>query len=95
MPELATTVIAKLRGHDEVGLGTIFGSNIFNGVFVVATAAIICPIAVGWRESAVALAFGFVAVVLSYPARSGFIGRTRGVLLLALYALYLTAVLMR
>jgi cation:H+ antiporter len=26
LPELATTIIAKLRGHDEVGLGTILGS---------------------------------------------------------------------
>ena len=35
MPELATTVVAKLRGHDEIGLGTILGSNIFNGIFIV------------------------------------------------------------
>lgn len=31
VPELATAVIAKIRGHDEVGLGTVLGSNIFNG----------------------------------------------------------------
>jgi cation:H+ antiporter len=30
-PKLATTVVAKLRGHDEVGLGTILGSNISMG----------------------------------------------------------------
>ena len=29
-PELATTIVAKLRGHDDVGLGTIIGSNVFN-----------------------------------------------------------------
>jgi cation:H+ antiporter len=29
MPELATTLVAKLRHHDEVGLGTVLGSNIF------------------------------------------------------------------
>ncbi len=33
VPELATTVIAQLRGHTEVGLGTILGSNIFNSLF--------------------------------------------------------------
>jgi cation:H+ antiporter len=32
VPELATALISKLRGHDEVGLGTILGSNIFNGL---------------------------------------------------------------
>jgi cation:H+ antiporter len=62
VPELATAIVAKLRGHDEVGLGTILGSNIFNGLFVIALAATIHPIVVGWREVFVALVFGIVAL---------------------------------
>ena len=94
-PELATTVIAKLRRHDEVGLGTILGSNIYNGIFVVAVAAIIHPITVAWREVAIALVFGLVALWFSYPKRNGFIERRRGVLLLGLFALYLVTILRR
>ncbi len=52
-PEPATTVIAMLRGHEEVGLGTILGSNIFNGIFITAVAAIIHPITVAWRDVAI------------------------------------------
>ena len=92
-PELATTIIAKLRGHDEVGLGTILGSNIYNGIFVLAVAAIIHPITVAWREVAVALACGLIALVFCYPTRDGFIERRRGVLLLVLYAAYLVAIM--
>jgi cation:H+ antiporter len=95
VPELATTVIAKLRGHDEVSLGTILGSNIFNGLLIVAVAAIIHPITVAWREVAVTLVFGLVALVFTYPTRSGFIERRRGVLLLVLYAAYLATILQR
>lgn len=95
VPELATTIIAKLRGHDEVGLGTILGSNIFNGIFIVAVAAIIYPITVAWREVAITLVFGLVALVFTYPTRKGFIGRRRGVLLLVLYAVYLATILQR
>ncbi len=95
VPELATTVIAKLRGHDEVGLGTILGSNIFNGVFVVAVAAIIHPITVVWREVVITLVFGLVALVFTYPSRKGFIERRRGVLLLVLYVAYLAIILQR
>ena len=91
VPELATTIIAKLRGHDEVGLGTILGSNIFNGVLVVAVAAIIHPITVEWREVAITLVFGLVALVFTYPTRTGFIEQRRGILLLVLYAAYLAA----
>jgi len=92
VPELATTVIAKLRGHDEVGLGTILGSNIFNGIFIIAVAAVIHPITVAWREIAITLVFGLVTLVCTYPQRSGFIERRRGVLLLALYVAYLAAI---
>jgi cation:H+ antiporter len=48
IPEPATTIIAKLQGHDEVGLEMVLGSNIFNSLLVIAMAAIIGPIAVGW-----------------------------------------------
>lgn len=87
-PELATTIIAKWRGHDEVGLGTIIGSNIFNNLFIVAVAAMIHPISVAWREVTVALGFGIVALALCYPPRDGMIGRGRGLLLLAVYVAY-------
>lgn len=93
-PELATAVIAKLRGHDEVGLGTILGSNIFNGLFIVPVAAILHPIAVVARQEVLlSLAFGFIAVLLVYPPRSGLIRRSRGVLLLLLYGLSLGVML--
>ena len=38
-PELATTITARLRGHDEVSVGTVLGSNIFNGLLIVGVAA--------------------------------------------------------
>ncbi len=93
VPELATTIIAKFRGHDEVGLGTILGSNIFNGFFIIAVAAVIHPITVAWREVAVALVFGFMVLAFTYPTRTGFIERRRGVLLLVLYMAYLATIL--
>lgn len=88
-PELATTIIAKIRGHDEVGLGTILGSNIFNGLYIVAIAAMIHPITVEWREVSMTLVFGFVVLACTFPSRTGYINRSRGVLLLVLYVAYL------
>jgi cation:H+ antiporter len=93
VPELATTIISRLRGHDEVGLGTILGSNIFNGLFIVGVASTITPIKIGLAEVAPALVLGLVAVALTYPSRGGVIDRRRGLMLLAVYAVYLVAVL--
>ena len=94
VPELATTLIAKLRGHDEVGLGTVLGSNIFNGLWIVPVAAVIHPIEFEWREVAVALAFGVLAMLIVYPPRQGLIGRGRGVLLLIIYCVYVGAIVL-
>lgn len=93
-PELATVLAAKLRGHDDVGLGTILGSNIFNGLCIIPLAAAIHPIAVGWQEVAIALGFGALSLACTFPGRSGVIGRLRGGVLLALYAAYVVALLL-
>jgi cation:H+ antiporter len=87
LPELVTVLLSRLRGHDEVGLGTLLGSNLFNGLAVVGTAATIHPIRVPLGELAVAAAFGFATVLLVLP-RGGTISRLRGLVLLAAYAAF-------
>lgn len=94
VPELATTLIAKWRGLDEISLGTVLGSNIFNGIFIVALTALISPITVPSREVAIALTCGLAALLLSIPGRSMYIGRGRGIGLLVLYGGYLLAMLL-
>ncbi len=93
VPELATAIISRIRGHDEVGLGTVLGSNIFNGLFIAGVAATITPINVTFRSASPALLLGFVAVALTYPPRSGVISRWRGGLLAAVYLAYVAAIL--
>lgn len=94
-PELATTVISNIRGHHELGLGNILGSNIFNGLLIVAVAAILYPISIHISALSVALIFGVLTVAASLPTKDGFIGRKRGVLLLALYAFYVVLILLQ
>jgi cation:H+ antiporter len=93
VPELATTVMSRIRGQDDIGLGTILGSNIFNGLFIVGIAACITPIPVPFKEVAPALAFGAIAVAVTYPGSSGVIGLKRGAALLSVYGVYLALVL--
>ncbi|HEU4653650.1 MAG TPA: calcium/sodium antiporter [Steroidobacteraceae bacterium] len=93
VPELATTLVSKLRGHDEVGLGTVLGSNIFNGLLIVSVAAMIHPIAVPFRSVSFALVLGVAALALCFPNRAGKIERSRGVMLLGLYCVYVYLVL--
>ncbi len=87
-PELATAIVARLRGHEDVGVGTVIGSNIFNNLWIVAVAAMIHPITVRTSEVAVGIAAGVLSLTLVVPGRAGVLRRRRGVALLGLYVLY-------
>lgn len=88
VPELATVVISRIRGHDEIGLNTVLGSNIFNGLWVIGVAATICPIAFARWEVMAVLTFGIVTVGMTLPSRNGYVERWRGVVLLVLYGVF-------
>jgi cation:H+ antiporter len=85
VPELATVVIARLRGHSEIGLGTVLGSNVYNGALIVPVAAAIAPIEVEWSEIAVSLLFGLATIVAVLPIFGPVLRRPRGLLLVGLY----------
>uniref|UniRef100_Q3AS12 K+-dependent Na+/Ca+ exchanger related-protein n=1 Tax=Chlorobium chlorochromatii (strain CaD3) TaxID=340177 RepID=Q3AS12_CHLCH len=89
VPELASTIMAKIRGHNDMSLGTILGSNIFNGLLIVATAALLNPITITFQEVLPTIAFGIAVLLFSYPYRNNTITRLQGGLLLMLYFAYL------
>jgi cation:H+ antiporter len=87
LPELVTVLISRMKGHDDVGLGTLLGSNLFNGLGIVGVAASIHPIDVPLGEVSVALAFGVATVLMMLP-RAGMLSRRRGVALVTTYAAF-------
>ena len=93
LPELVTVILSRLRGHDDVGVGTLIGSNLFNGLAIVGVAGTIHPISVPLAEVALTLACGIVALLLLLPNRAGLITRGRGYWLLLLYASFVWATL--
>lgn len=86
LPELVTVILSRMRGHDDVGVGTLIGSNLFNGLAIVGVAGTIHPIAAPLTEVSLTLICGVVALLLLLPNRANFIPRSRGMLLLILYA---------
>jgi len=91
LPELVTVLLARIRGHDDVGVGTLLGSNLFNGMAIVGVAASIHPIAAAPAEIAMTLGAGVLALLLLIPSRKGVIGSERGPLLLTVYGIFIGA----
>ena len=87
-PELATVLIARVRGHDEVAVGTLLGSNIFNTLLIVGTAAAIHPITADSFQTDVGVLASALLVLLIIPV-AGRLTRRRSLPLLGAYVVVL------
>jgi cation:H+ antiporter len=52
LPEVATSIIASMRGEKDIAVGNVVGSNIFNIFFILSTAAVVSKGGVPVAESA-------------------------------------------
>jgi len=89
LPELITSITAIKKGHTDIGIGTIVGSNIYNILMIMGVASVITGIAVVpgiFTDYLVMIGF---AVVLVAFLRSGIIPRPAGIGLAIAYAVYL------
>ncbi len=93
LPELVTCVVAATKGHHDISVGNLVGSNIFNTLLVVGSASVVRPFYIGqrfaggtdyWIMIIVCMAFA-LAVILG----KRIIGRLSGTLLLCGYVGYL------
>ncbi len=89
LPELVTSVTAAKKGNADIAIGNIVGSNIFNILFVIGTAAIITPVTYEASfiiDGIIAVAAGvllWVAVFRKLELR-----RVWGIIMLVCYAAY-------
>ena len=95
LPELASSVAAARKGEDDLALGNVIGSNLFNTLGVVGLAAAIQPMSVETqllsRDIPVMCVLTLALFALGYnfrKSRPGRINRLEGCLLLAGYIGY-------
>jgi cation:H+ antiporter len=97
LPELAASVISAMRGHHDIALGNVFGSNLFNLMLVMTSAGAISPMALNaqvFSRDFAAMCFmtllmiALVALALRQNPQRARLSRTMGLLLLAGYGFY-------
>jgi cation:H+ antiporter len=90
LPELIACIIAVLRKHEDVALGNIVGSNIYNILGILGLTAVINPIPVPPEIAGfdIWVMLGVTALLI-VQLRSGWrLSRIEGALLVGLYAAY-------
>lgn len=100
LPELASSIAAARRGENDLAVGNVIGSNIFNTLVVVGLASVIAPIQAADPEvmsrdvpimSALTLFLFLICIPVKkkYGKRVSGFGRIGGALFLSLYVAYL------
>lgn len=95
LPELVTSTIAAKKGQNEIALGNVIGSNIFNSLFVLGIAGTVNPLTSGNQvivDAAIMLAMTALVFVMSLKGK---LKRAHGIVLLCCYAAYLTYLILR
>jgi len=94
LPEMATSTLAAARGHADISVGNIVGSNLFNILLVQGTVSTIMPVPVPsawalWFDLPVMTALPCLLLLLILlPPRHSLV-RHEGLLLLAVYTAYI------
>ena len=89
IPELATSVIAAVKKKGGLALGNVVGSNVFNTFLILGGCSVISPLQLsGINHSHFIFLLVSTLVLVLFSATRKRISRAEGILLLALYALY-------
>ncbi|GJL77779.1 MAG: sodium:calcium antiporter [Nitrospinaceae bacterium] len=90
-PELATSVMASVRGKDDIAVGNVTGSNIFNILFILGISALVFPLTISdslfFRDIPIMVGASLLALPI---LKSGYIiSRIEGGILIILYLGYI------
>ena len=100
LPELVTSVVAAVKGEEDIALGNILGSNIFNILLIIGSSSLITPISVArtlivdfiFLTAVSVFVFGLIFFNKKQEKK---LSRVEGAILVALYAGYIIYIICR
>ena len=96
LPELVTSIMASIKKEDDIAIGNVIGSNIFNVLFILGISSTISPIVVSTTamfDLIVLCISGFLVIGISLLGKN--VKRWQGLVYLVLYVLYTAYIIYR
>lgn len=91
LPELATSLVAAIKGKEQLALGNILGSNVFNAMLILGLSSVITPLSFASMTIVDIITLVLSAVLLliwAYTGRKNRIDRREGAAMLLCYVAY-------
>lgn len=91
LPELATSIVAAVKGRGQLALGNILGSNVFNILLILGVSALVTPLSftsVTIVDAMVLAVSAILPLVWSYSGRKFKIDRIEGAVMIVILVVY-------
>lgn len=90
LPELATSVVAALKGRSSIAIGNVIGSNVFNVLMILGITGVICPMDLqGITLVDVGVLLGSIAALWLFSYTKYTVARWEGAVLTLAFAGYM------
>ncbi len=96
LPELVTSIIAAMKKENDIAIGNVVGSNIFNVIFILGMSATISPLVVISQTLVDILVMIFTAIltlVIAFSSKK--VNKWHGLAMVVLYVAYLAYIIAR
>jgi len=96
LPELVTSVMAARKGENEIALGNVLGSNVFNTLFIVGLSGLVVPLGINQDvklDSIILIGITLIVVIFAITKQK--ITRMEGGILVFIYVAYITYIILR
>lgn len=95
LPELVTSIMAARRGENDIALGNVIGSNLFNILFILGASSAINPIAIQFTSILDTIFLIAISIIFLLPAWKGKISKNVGICMTFCYIGYTAWLLIR
>ena len=99
IPELAASVVASIKKQNDLSIGNLIGSNIFNLLVVIGITSTFLPIEqidskIIFNDMLWVILFSAIILPLAYLKRKNVFTRKKGIILLTLYLIFIIPLLL-
>ncbi|MDU1314862.1 MAG: calcium/sodium antiporter [Clostridium septicum] len=100
LPELVTSMVAAIKGENDIAIGNVLGSNIFNILLILGMSAIINPIPVAINLSIDMIFLIIISIILGIfmfygKDKETKLSKFEGIILVTMYIGYVIYIVMR
>lgn len=96
LPELVTSIVASVKKENDIAIGNVIGSNIFNIVFILGLSSTISNLTLDWSTLAdmiVMFGSGIILMIIAFCFKKT--TRWQGIIMILLYIGYLSYIIIR